>query len=71
MMTKCLSFDIARASSWFSFINLSENSKDQLEFWKGTLNRLNLKKVFDQESCTKSFTVMLAHMDLQVMRFLP
>ena len=53
IMTKYLSFDIAKAKSWFSFIILSENRKDQLKFWRGNLNRLNLKRIFDQENCTK------------------
>ena len=53
IMTKCLNFDIAKAKSWFSVIILSENSKDQLKFSRGNLNRLNLKRIFDQENCTK------------------
>lgn len=52
-MNKCLSFDITKAKSWFSFMTLSENSKDQIEFWRGNLNKLNLERIFDQESCTK------------------
>ena len=41
IMTRYLSIDILKARTWNSYIKLSEESADQLMFWKKTLHSTN------------------------------
>ena len=53
IMTKFLSIDVASAISWTSYIKLSEDSKQQLLFWRDTLPKVNFRSVGFSPSCTK------------------
>lgn len=41
LMRRCLSIDILSATSWNSMIYLSEESVNQVSFWKNTLEKIN------------------------------
>lgn len=43
IMTKCLSIDILEKTSWNSCIQLTENSMNQISFWKDNLSTVNGK----------------------------
>ena len=51
IMTKSLSIDIQKTCSWNSYIILSENSLDQLQFWNINISKVNNKKFIDDYSC--------------------
>jgi hypothetical protein len=53
IMTRSLSIDILNARSWDCFIHLSDDSLDQLHFWKENLEHLNRKHLFDTVRCSK------------------
>ena len=44
IMTKYLSIDILPADTWNSFITLSDDSIEQISFWKNNLNDINIRK---------------------------
>ena len=47
IMTKSLSADIASAFSWDQFIKLSEDSLQQIHFWRDNLCSLNRRNLFE------------------------
>ena len=53
IMTKSLSVDIYKASTWFSLIILSDESKEQLNFWQQNIRSINRKKMFCINKCSK------------------
>ena len=52
MMTKTLSADIKKASTWFSLITLSDESKEQLKWWQQNIRSINRKKMFCIIKCS-------------------
>ena len=52
-MTKSLSVDICKASTWFSVIILSDESKEQFKFWQQNIKHLNCKRMFCANSWSK------------------
>ena len=53
MITKSLSVDICKASTWFSVIILSEENKEQLKFWQQKIRHLNCKRMMCGNSYSK------------------
>ena len=52
-MTKSLSINIIKAISWNSYIQLSDESKAQLLFWKKSLFQLNRKSLQCIKTCSR------------------
>ena len=46
-MTKSMSADIASALSWDQFVKLSEESLQQIHFWRDNLSSLNRRNLFE------------------------
>jgi hypothetical protein len=53
IMTKFLSIDIAAAPHWDYYIKISQESKEQINFWYNELESLNYKRLFVQPSSTR------------------
>ena len=53
IMTKSLSVDICKASTCFSMIILSDESKEQLKIWQQNIRYLNCKRMFGANRCSK------------------
>lgn len=51
IMTKFLSIDILSADTWNSFITLSDDSIEQISFWKNNLSDINVRKFTTDVSC--------------------
>ena len=51
IMTKYLSIDILSADTWNSFITLSDDSIEQISFWKNNLSDINVRKFTTDVSC--------------------
>ena len=51
LMTKHLSIDINRAHSWNSYICLSDDSIEQINFWRFNMNNVNFKYFKTDVSC--------------------
>ena len=51
-MSKSLSADIKKASTWFSLITLSDESKEQLKWWQQNIRSINRKKMFCIIKCS-------------------
>ena len=71
IMTKSLSVDICKASTWFLMIILSDESKEQWKFWQQNIRHLNCKRMFCANRCSKKlFTVMQVLLVMHGFRFL-
>lgn len=53
IMTRYLNMDVVCARSWNSYIKLSNESKNQLEFWKETIQSLNIRFLSDVGACSR------------------
>ena len=53
IMTRYISMDILKASTWNSFIKLSTESCQQLLFWQSTLECLNVRNLNGAGSCSR------------------
>lgn len=53
LMTRYLSMDVLSANTWSSYLKLSSESLDQLDFWKFSLSEFNIKSIFDFHICLK------------------
>lgn len=53
LMTKYLTIDINRALSWNSNIDLSDDSLDQIYFWRQNLHEVNIKYFNHDVSCQR------------------
>lgn len=53
MMTRFLSIDIANATTWNSYIKLSEDSLEQLSFWQRNLRDMNIRKFTNSNACSR------------------
>jgi hypothetical protein len=51
IMTKYLSIDILSADTWNSVITLSDDSIEQISFWKNNLSDINVSKFTTDVSC--------------------
>jgi hypothetical protein len=51
IMTKYLSIDILSADTWSSFITLSDDSIEQISFWKNNLSDINVRMFTTDVSC--------------------
>ena len=66
IMTRNLSMDILRTFSWGACISSSQESIEQLSFWKAHLGKLNIKDIFESHKGSKMCTLMRVPHDLQV-----
>ena len=53
IMTRYLSIDILQAKTWNSYIKLSPQSYQQLEFWSHSLGAVNVRKLNDSAACSR------------------
>ena len=53
IMTRYISMDILKALTWNSYIKLSTESRQQLVFWKATLESLNVRYLDVAGSCSR------------------
>ena len=53
IMTKSLSFDICKDSTWFSVIIVFDESEEQLKSWQQNIIHLNCKRRFCANRCSK------------------
>ena len=53
IMTRYLSMEFASAPSWKSYIKLSQQSIEQLNFWKSHISEINEKDIFQMYKCTR------------------
>lgn len=53
IMSRYLSMDVLKARTWNSYINLSQNSLEQLSFWENMLYELNVKSIGKSASCSR------------------
>jgi hypothetical protein len=53
IMTRYLSMDIVKAPSWFSYIKLSPESREQITFWKQNLSFVHYKFLNENVSFSK------------------
>lgn len=52
ILTRSLSIDVVKALSWDSFIPVSQESLQQMEFWQKNEDIMNSKYIFDPYKCT-------------------
>ena len=53
IMTKHLSIDIVQAHHWDSYVTISQESFEQLQFWRDNIELTNSRNVFESHTCSK------------------